>query len=70
MVEPSRSGGQDERPDKVMTTERWGEIVKCHMKRFYETRSHGPQDQDFDGIQKIHISRFLKSEIEPEPRSS
>ena len=69
-VEPSRSGGQDERPDKVVTTERWGERVKCRMKCFYETRSHGPQDQDFDGNQRIHISRFLTSGIEPEPRGS
>jgi len=64
-VEPSRSGGHDERPDKVMTTERWGERVKCRMKCFYETRSHGPQDQDLDGIRRIHISRFLTSGIEP-----
>jgi len=69
-VEPSRSDGQDERPDKVMTTERWGERVKCRMKRFYETRSHGPQDQDFDGIQGIYVSRCLTSGIEPEPRES
>jgi len=44
--------------------------VKCRTKCFYETRSHGQQDQDFDGILRIHISRFLTSGIEPEPRSS
>ena len=69
-VEPSRSGGQDERPDKVMTTERWGERENCRMKCFYETRSHGAQDQDFDGIWRIHISRFLTLGIEPEQQSS
>jgi len=64
-VEPFRSGGQDERPDKVMTTKRWGKRVKCHMKCFYETRSHGPQDQDFDGIRRFHISRFRPRESNP-----
>jgi len=44
--------------------------VKCRMKCFCETRSHGPQNQDFDGIRRIHISRFLTSGIEPEPRGS
>jgi len=27
-----------------------GKRVKCRMKCFYETRSRGPQDQDFDVI--------------------
>jgi len=63
-----QSGWQDERPG--MTTERWGERVKCRMKCFYENLSHGPQDRDFDGIWRIHISRFLTSRIEPEPRGS
>jgi len=45
-----QSGGQDERPNKVMTTERWREGVKSLMNCFNETRNHGSGDQDFDGI--------------------
>jgi len=35
--------------------------VKCRMKCFYETWSHGPQDQNFDGIRRniyLQISDF------------
>jgi len=35
--------------------------VKCRMKCFYETWSHGPQDQKFDGIRRniyLQISDF------------
>jgi len=42
--------GYDERTEKVMTTERWGESSKHRMKCSNETRSHGPGDQDLDVI--------------------
>jgi len=41
---------------------RWGKRVKCRMKCFYETRSHGPQDQDFD---VISIWRLYLPGVEP-----
>jgi len=58
-----------ERPDHICTTiqsdgvtQGWGKRVKCRMKCFYETRSHGPQDQDFD---VILIGRIYLPGVEP-----
>jgi len=50
-------GGQDWRPNTSV-----GKRVKCRMKCFYETRSHGPQDQDFD---VISIWRLYLPGVEP-----
>jgi len=64
--EPASTAGKTGDPIRLVGIQG----VKCRTKCFYETRSHGPQDQDFDGILRIHISRFLTSGIEPEPRGS
>jgi len=61
--EPASTAGKTGDPIRLVGIQR----VKCLMKCFYETRSHGPHDQDFDGIRRIHISRFLTSGIKPEP---
>ena len=58
-----QSGGHDERTEKVMITEQWGERVKHRMKCFIETRSHGPEDQDF---YVILIWRFCIRGLNPE----
>jgi len=60
--DPASTVGKTGDPIRLVGIQR----VKCRMKCFYETRSHGLQDQDFDGIRRIHISRFLTLGIEPE----
>jgi len=64
--EPAATAGKTGDPIRLVGIQR----VKCRTKCLYETRSDGPQDQDFDGIRRIHISRFVTSGIEPEPRGS
>jgi len=64
--DPASTAGKTGDPIRLVGIQR----VKCRMKCFFKTRSHGPQDQDYDGIRRIHISRFLTSGIEPEPRGS
>jgi len=49
--QPSIRNGQADRMRKGRQRgPKVGGRVKCCMKYFYETRSHGPQDQDFDVI--------------------
>ena len=51
LINHQKKNGQ---ADKMMKGRQFmptvGGRVKCRMKCFYETRSHGPQDQDFDVI--------------------
>ena len=44
--EPASTAGKTGDTIRLVRIQR----VKCRTKCFYETRSHGPQDQDFDGI--------------------
>jgi len=59
--EPASTAGKTGDPIRLVEIQR----VKCRMICFNETRGHVPVDQDFDGIRRLHISRFRPRESNP-----